>query len=212
MERANYSIEVDACTDSEWSRWLDLFNDASIYQTWSYGSVRWGDRSTSRIVLKLGGEVLSLAQLRIVRPAALKFGLAHLRWGPVLHRKAGELDLQAARRMAGALRDEYVVKRRLFLRVHSNAFEETDRGRVFAAAFSDYESEEFSPGDSYRTMVLDLAPPLDVLRRNLDQKWRNQLNRAERNGLSIREDATGEQFAIFVRLYDEMMARKKLSG
>ena len=63
---------------------LDLFDDANIYQTSAYGGVRWGEKNLSRIVLKRDGEVMGMAQLRIVRPTPLKFGMAYLRWGPAL--------------------------------------------------------------------------------------------------------------------------------
>ena len=66
---------------------IDLFNDANIYQTSAYGGVRWGEKNLSRLVLKRDGEVLGIAQLRIIRPTPLKFGMAYLRWGPLWERR-----------------------------------------------------------------------------------------------------------------------------
>lgn len=191
---------------------LDEFEDASIYQTWSYGAVRWGERNLSHLLLRLDGKVLAMAQLRIARPTALRYGIAHLRWGPLCHLRHSCLNPEVVGRIATALYDEYVVKRRLFLRVLLNGCQETERGQVFQSAFSRYESESFGPGDSYRTIILDLQPPLDTLRKQLDQKWRNQLNRAEKNGLTIQDDNAPDRFDTFVRLYDEMMARKQFEG
>src|SRR5688500_9391610 len=115
------SVEVDSFTSEQWSELLDDFEDANIYQTVAYGSVRWGETNLSRLVLRYSGKVVGLAQLRIIKPTPLRMGIAYLRWGPLCHLKGSELDLANMRAMADALFSEYVVKRRLFLRVLPNA-------------------------------------------------------------------------------------------
>jgi len=40
-----WQVEVDRVDAAEWSHMLDLFDDANIYQTWSYGAVRWEKKS-----------------------------------------------------------------------------------------------------------------------------------------------------------------------
>ena len=76
-----WQVEVDRATPAEWSQMLDLFDDANIYQTWSYGAVRWGRKNLSHLVLKRNDEVVGITQLRIVRPTSLKFGMAYLAMG-----------------------------------------------------------------------------------------------------------------------------------
>lgn len=208
MDDDGYQIEIDNITASEWSKSLDFFEDANIYQTWSYGAVRWGKKNLSHVVLKRDGQTVAMAQLRIVAPGNLKCGVAYLRWGPLCHRRQSELEAGILRAMAAALREEYARKRGLFLRILPNAFLETPRGAVFQSAFKGYESEPFGRADSYRTLVLDLEPPLEILRKKLDQKWRNQLNRAEKNGLEVVEGGP-DGFRMFLRIYDEMLARKQ---
>jgi lipid II:glycine glycyltransferase (peptidoglycan interpeptide bridge formation enzyme) len=129
----------------------------------------------------------------------------------VCERKQSALDPEVIHRMAEALQEEYVRKRRLYLRVLPNALEGTARAGLFQAAFAGCQSEAFGPGESYRTLVLDLSPPLEELRKRLDQKWRNQLNRAERNGLTLVEGEEPEKFQVMVRMFREMRARKQFS-
>ena len=188
---------------------LDLFADGSIYQTWSYGAISWGAGNLSHLVLRQRGGIVGIAQLRLVRSGWPRCGLAFLRWGPLCHLKARELDPEIVRQMAAALHAEYVRKRGLFLRVLPNAFQGTARAGAFQAAFSTYAAEPFRPGQTQRTLVLDLSPPLEELRRKFDQKWRNQLNRAEKNGLDLIEGDGAEEFDGFLRMYDQMVARKK---
>lgn len=205
------SVQIDQVNPAEWEQYLDLFEDANLYQTRAYGAVRWGENSLSHVVLKQSGDPVAMAQLRLVRPNKLKLGIAYLRWGPMCHRKHADLRPEVVRAMGAALEKEYVRKRGLFLRILPNAFKETERAAVFQAAFENYRSEPFGPGDSYRTFMLDLADPLPELRKRLDQKWRNQLNRAEKNGLRIVEGDSEAEFRVMIKLFNEMWARKQFN-
>ena len=187
---------------------LDLFYDANLYQTWSYGAVRWGRKNLSHLVLKRNGEVLGMAQLRIIRPTRFNFGMAYLRWGPLCHRRGRELDAEAALRIARALQEEYVCKRRLLLQILPNAFVGSPRAALFQSGFSRFTQEPPTSANVYRTFVLDLAPPIEELRKNLDKKWRNQLTRSEKNGLKIVAGNGTEEYRTFCRMYDQMWKRK----
>src|ERR1035437_3065340 len=159
---------------------LDLFYDANLYQTWSYGAVRWGEKNLSHLVLKRSGEVLAMAQLRMVRPTNFKFGMAYLRWGPLYERRGRPLDPEVAICMARALQEEYVRKRGLLLQILPNAFFGSPRAALFHSAFSGFTQEPCTSANVYRTFVLDLARTPEELRRNLDGKWRNMLTQSEK--------------------------------
>ena len=68
MQDSGWQVEVDRASPAEWSQMLDLFDDANIYQTWSYGGVRWGEGNLSHLVLKRAARSWGLAQVRVVRP------------------------------------------------------------------------------------------------------------------------------------------------
>jgi lipid II:glycine glycyltransferase (peptidoglycan interpeptide bridge formation enzyme) len=80
---------------------------------------------------------------------------------------------------------------------------------LFRSGFSRYFNEQSGHATTYRTLVLGLDLSLDELRKRLDQKWRNQLNRAERNGLSIIEDDKTEHYQMFADIYKQMWDRKR---
>jgi lipid II:glycine glycyltransferase (peptidoglycan interpeptide bridge formation enzyme) len=208
MPAVDFQVEVDRATAAEWSAMLDFFYDASFYQTWSYGAVRWGRKSLSRLVLKRNGEVVGMAQLRIIRPTRFNIGMAYLRWGPVCHRRGKQLDAEAALGMAHALQEEYVCKRGLWLQIVTNSFAGSSRATLFQSAFSTYTPEPRTAANSYRTLILDLALPLEELRRNLDKKWRNQLTRSEKNGLKVVAGNGADEYRRFCRMYEQMRERK----
>jgi lipid II:glycine glycyltransferase (peptidoglycan interpeptide bridge formation enzyme) len=208
MPTPEWQIEVDRWTPDEWSRMLELFDDANIYQTWSYGRVRWGRKGLSHLILRRRGEVLGIAQVRIVRPTPFHFGMAYLRWGPLCERRGSPLDSEVVTRMAEALEAEYVRKRRLFLRILPNAFVGSERAAIFQSAFCGFDPEPADPSNMYRTFLLDLAPDLEELRRRLDKKWRNQLSRAEKNNLKVITGSGKDEFRTFCLIYNEMLKRK----
>jgi hypothetical protein len=208
MPISGWQIEVDRATQAEWSQMLDLFDDASFYQTWSYGAVRWGEKNLSHLVLKRGGEVLGIAQLRIVRPTRFKFGMAYLRWGPLFERRGRPLDPEVAKSMARALEQEYIGNRKLFLRILPNAFVGSQRAEVIQSAFSSFTPEPLVAENTYRTFVVDLAPKVEELRKNLDAKWRNHLKRAEKNGLNVVAGTGSDKYRIFCQIYNQMRKRK----
>ena len=203
-----WSVEVDSADANAWSQMLDLFDDANVYQTAAYGAIHWGEANLSRLILKRNGEVVSIAQLRIVRPMNMPFGIAYLRWGPLWQRRDSEMDPETPSRMVRAIEDEYLNRRRLLVRVIPNAFPGTKRAELMANAFASFKSEPSDSSNTYRTLVLDLAPTLEDLRKNFDKKWRNQLTRAEKNDLAVISGTTDELYRTFCRMYHDMRGRK----
>jgi hypothetical protein len=208
MTENDWQVEVDQASDSEWSHLIELFEDANLYQTAAYGGVCWGARNLSRIVLKRGGEVRAVAQLRIVQLTPLKFGIAYLRWGPLWERRGRPEDTEVPERIALAIQEEYVAKRRLCLRIVPNAFAGTSRATVFQSAFSALERRRSDSGTTYRTFVLDLNPSLGEIRKRLDPKWRNKLNGAEKNSLTVVAGDGVKEYRAFCQIYSEMRRRK----
>jgi lipid II:glycine glycyltransferase (peptidoglycan interpeptide bridge formation enzyme) len=205
---STWQVEVDRATAAEWSQMLDLFDDANIYQTSAYGSVRWGEKNLSRLVLKRDGEVMGMAQVRIIRPTPLKFGMAYLRWGPLWERKGIPFTPEVSTRMVRAIEDEYLSKRKLFLRVLPNAFTGSPRAHLFQDVLSKFTHELGEADNTYRTFVLDLALPLEALRSRLDKKWRNQLTRSEKNNLSVISGHGTKEYRAFYEIYCQMCKRK----
>ncbi len=202
------SVTIDATSEREWSASMNTFADANIYQSWAYGSVRWGERALSHVVVRAEDEVVAMAQLRILRPAGFPFGIAYLRWGPLCQKRGYELNTEALDHIADALHQEYVLRRGLHLEVLPNAFAGSPRARAFEDAFGRYRQSRTFTNEQYRTLVLDLRVPLEDLRKQFDKKWRNQLNAAERNGLDVGQGESDDLFSELCEIYREMRLRK----
>jgi lipid II:glycine glycyltransferase (peptidoglycan interpeptide bridge formation enzyme) len=204
----DYSVEVDRITCSEWDALLAQFTDANFYQTWAYGAVSWGESNLSHIVVRRAGVPIGMAQLRLAKIPILGRGIAYLRWGPICRRHDSS-DPQNRFVMLEAIQNEYARRRRLLVRIIPNTFEDDRDGASFREAAQALGFEAEDSVAAYRTIRVDLTPPLEVIRKRLDGKWRNQLNSAERNGLTVHEGTSDLLYDRFVQIYDEMMARKQ---
>jgi len=203
----HYSSEFDRCSKDDWYRTIDRFSDANIYQTWSYDAVRCGERNLSHFVLRSGSEVVAAAQARLVKVPLLGIGVAYIRWGPMWRRSGHEPDSQIFRMALRELRQEYVVRRRMILRIFPYAFadgEEDVSSCLLAEGYQPVPDE-----NAGRTLLLDLTPSEEEIRKNLAQKWRNCLNRAERNELSVVSGTEDDLFETFIGLYRQLLDRKQ---
>lgn len=204
--RLDAEVEVDTLDDAAWSAVLAGFADANLYQTAAFGRLQSGGR-VSRLVLRERGRVVCAAQLRIARLPWLPLGVAYLRWGPMWRRVDGPADPRHLQAGMEALRREYVERRGLCLRVVSHLPDDDPAMAALPAAWSHFRRV---PAErAQRTLWLPLDAGLPELRARLEQKWRNGLNRAQRQGLLLQEGTEDALFERFEDMHRLMVARKQ---
>ena len=204
-----FSVQVDGQSPESWNNILAQFSDASIYQSWAYGAVRWGERNLSHLVLHQDGQVQAAAQLRIVRLPLLPGGIAYLRWGPLCHAHGQPPFSDVVMEMASRLCAEYVVRRKHALQVLPNAFPGTERAESFLAAFEKVNLSPMPELGRYRTVMIDLGPEASEVRQQMGRQCRKHLARSEKNDLALEVSDQPEAYRHFVRLYQGMKARKQ---
>ncbi len=202
-----YTVEVDCVNDAQWSDTLNSFEDATIYQTFAYGTVRWGSKNLSHIVLKNGESVVAAAQLVIKKIPFVRLGVAYAPWGPVWRVKDGEKNKAYLEQILKALINEYALKRGLLLQCSPPDIAGEDDEIV-----SIYRNAGFNKDlrvNPYRTFIIDMTRSIEELRTGLDSKWRNQLNKALKNDLEVSEGSSDSDYKVFLDLQREMQDRKK---
>jgi lipid II:glycine glycyltransferase (peptidoglycan interpeptide bridge formation enzyme) len=197
---------VDDVGPLEWAAVVQRFQDATIYQTWTYEAVRWGERRTSRLLLRDDGRTVAAAQLRILKPPLLPCGIAYLYRGPLWRLRGRARDPEILRRTLRALRQEYVERRGLLLRIVPN---EPEDDTCDLAALLESEGFQRTPAKPYRTFCLDLSPSLEELRKGLRHQWRTNLNKACARPFEFVEGVDDALYEEFLGLYREMHARKR---
>ncbi len=163
----------------------------------------------SRLLLKRGREVVAAAEVRLFRVPLTQRGIAYMRWGPLWRPRAGAADLQVLRQAVRALRNEYVGRRGMILRIVPRLSVEV--GAEYRQVFADEGLSPVEHGRPSKSLLIDLSPELSDVRLGLDQKWRNCLSKAERAGLTVTSGTGLEMFDEFVALYGEMLERKRFT-
>jgi lipid II:glycine glycyltransferase (peptidoglycan interpeptide bridge formation enzyme) len=202
-----YSAEVDAIGEPGWNELLGEFSDANIYQTWAYAAIIAGERKVSHLVLRRNGAIAAAAQIRIAKVPLLPAGIAYVHWGPVFRRDGSAENVETFRQTLRALRNEFVCKRGLVLRLFP-MLSDAD-SPLFSAAMAEEGYAGVASMARGRTILRDLRPQLDALRAGMNAHWRRELKVAEKRGLELIEGTSDELFGSLISTYKEMVKRKK---
>jgi CelD/BcsL family acetyltransferase involved in cellulose biosynthesis len=204
---------VERIGAAKWRTSVARYRDADYRQSWAYAARLAREQRAEHDAVRItcGGDEVGIALVRIKRAPVIGSGLAYISGGPLVMRRDGDSGV-ARRSLHGcleALTAEYVDRRGLNLRIQpsvalSEAMSDLDR------TFIDERYEEQDGGKAYRTMLVDLDRPAEAIRASLRQKWRNALNRAERNGLRIARGGDAALFDEFTSLHERFVREKDL--
>jgi FemAB family len=204
---AGYQVEIDSADDNQWDGIVNGFEDANIYQTRPYGTVTVGENRVSHLVLKRGQDVVAAVQARIAKVPLVGAGIAYIRWGPLWKRRGVAPELEVFRQSVRALRNEYVCRRGLVVRLLPVLF--SDDPPELSAILAEEGFLALAPETRGRTILMSLAPSLPELREGMNAHWKRELKVGERGGLEIVEGTGTELFDTFIAMYKEMVARKQ---
>lgn len=207
MPKVPYKVEINNISRDDWSNVLMQFNDANIYQTWSYGAIRWGENNLSHLLLKDEKEIVGAAQVRILKMPFMQRGIAYIRWGGMWQRKNTDLNPTIFRQLLRALQEEYAIKRGHFLRVLPNIMDIEAEKYLAILGDEGYRLRDDTKGE--RTLFIDLRSSLKELRENLKRRWRYYLKQAEKNDFSLVDASDYKLYDIFVEIYRQMHRRKR---
>lgn len=202
-----YTAEVDSIDKKCWYEILKHFTDANIYQSWSYDAIRCGEKNISHLLLKRNGNVVAVAQSRILRTPIINVGIAYVRWGPIWKLYNSTNNKEVFCQILRALRNEYVCRRGLVLRLYPILFD--DESDELLPLLQQEGFSHLQTGKHERTLIINLDHSIDHLRKGLHQKWRYNLKLAEKNKLEIIEGYDDELFSLFIGIYRDLINRKK---
>lgn len=204
-----YDYEVDTTSEQAWYQLLRGFEDSNINQTLAYAAEEEGRGNISTLKLTRNGEVVGIALARFRRVPVLGIGLAYVHRGPIWRRTGTEANVENFRQVVRALRNEFVCKRGLTLRLNPAVYEEDTMG--LSAVLGEEGFIKTPHQTRGRTIVMDLTPSLDLLRQGMGRNWKRNLKQDEENHLEIIEGSDKRLFDDFVGVYQQMITRKSLA-
>lgn len=205
----SHTVDIGRLDREDWSQILSGFDDASIFQTWEYGVVKWGENNLVHVVLRESGEAVAAAQVWIVKCPVVGGGAAHVSMGPLWQPSGRPASSVIVEHMTRALCDEFVKRRKLLLRLYLRDREGTKSDHVLQSLANHKLRRTREPRDA--TVILNLSPELEQLRRQLRKEWRRHLRKAEQTGVEIIQGTDDQMFAALCELYQEMLSRKKFT-
>jgi lipid II:glycine glycyltransferase (peptidoglycan interpeptide bridge formation enzyme) len=202
----DYHYEYNNLCKKSWKVIMDSFSDSNLYQTTEYNNTRNKEENIKNFVLYKKNRIVSASQIRILTIPVLNTNLAYIRWGPLWKPNKFESDISIFRMSLRALRNEIVFNRGMILRVLPMLYDTKE------ISFSNIFSEEgFIVNEKeirQKTLLINLDISTDQIRKNFHGKWRNLLNKAEKNNLDIIEGTDDNLFKDFISIYKDMIQRK----
>lgn len=190
----------------EWTHLVSGFYDLSLVQTWEYAEAKTQAASwrVEQAVFVDGERVVGAVQA-LVRPIPwLQRGLVWINRGPLWRRSKNE-DPSLLVAMMEELRRHWVDKQHIYLRIAPPNRE----GEVDVNALKEIGYRRDDNLEGWASARLDLSLPVEALRNQLQQKWRNCLNKAERLRLTVQTGCDALAFDQFLREYKRMLLDRK---
>ncbi len=206
-KQASTTYGVSCVDAAQWEAVLADFTDISYEQSDSYMSGQWGEKVQRVLVNDTVGQVIGGALVVEIKVPMLGRGLAYVKFGPFWRRQGQPANEAHYKAIVSALKSEFCDRRRAMLSIlprPSPEFERLEAGLLETLGFK--QRRPFGDPDRYLVRVLDDEA---AQKKSLAQKWRYNLNKALKNGLTISQSSDDEGLATFKSLHDQMIARKK---
>lgn len=203
------SLTLKQIDKNTWQRESVLFKDRNYRQLWEYGiasAERVGAQS-EHIAIYSDDVLIGLADVRIKKIPIIKTGIAYINGGPLVRNQSDSIG-QSFGLCLKALITEYVNRRKLSLRINPlpGCPEWNSSAEV---ASNENRFQRTVNARQYRTIMIDIAQPLEMIRKQFHQKWRNCLNNSEKQNINIVGGTSLELFENFNVLYKELRSRKE---
>ena len=199
-------LVTEAYSQKDWTDIVSTFQDLSLLQTWEYAEakVHTGLWRVERATLWDDNRVVGAVQSLVCEIPLFGSGFVWINRGP-LWRGQVACDHTMLMTMLGELRRYWVEKHGMCLWVAPPLFHnEADIGLFSRHGYRPVEGSE-----GWASAVVDLSLPVEILRRRLQQKWRNSLNKAERLVLVSESGTSRDIFDAVLDEYQQLLRERR---
>ena len=170
-------MEVRGFGQEEWNDIVSDIDTLSLMQTWEFGEAKalTGPWKVIRAVFFEDNEIVGAAQAMIRMIPFLNRGLVWINRVPFLkNRNIAQSDMYVD--MLRELKKYWVEKKKMYLRIAPPLMASDENYAIFEKAGYLRATET----NGWASEIVDLSRSTEELRKGLQQKWRNCLNKAER--------------------------------
>ena len=206
----NNDYSINPIEKKEWLHHVSKCNTYNYRQSWAFGTAcaaRLNAACEHIAIQNPKGVIVGLADVRIKRIPLIGGGIAYINGGPLMlgyHHH----DKEIFTKIISALTKEYTLRRGLTLRIAPPPLPEENKKDIefplIDLGFTNIHQEK-------KTIFVNLNLELSDIRKNLHQKWRNCLNKSEKNNIKLRNGKDASDFQQFMLLFNELLLDKKFS-
>lgn len=190
-------MEIRDFGQNEWGNIVSDTNALSLMQTWEFGEAKTltGPWKVSRAIFRKDNETVGVAQAMIRTVPFSNRGLVWINRAPLL--KNGDVEQSDAYiDILKELKKCWVREKRMYLRIVPPLMAADKNYAIFKKAGYLWATET----SGWASEIVDLSRSIEELRKGLQQKWRNCLNKAER--LKVTCDTGSSDILMNELLYD----------
>lgn len=190
-------FEIRPFDRDEWTGLITGFRDISLLQTWEYGEAKAaeGPWQVERGVFLREGRVVGAVQAMVRSIPVLGGGLVWVNRGP-LWRRDDSTDPGHLSELLRLGREAWLA-RRLYVRVQPPISAPLSIPGFLSTGRAGWASA-----------TVDLTLPEDTLRSRLGPKWRNHLNKAGRQPLTLTISDDEQGFAAFIDAHTRLLGER----
>lgn len=198
----------------EWSSILDDFKDANYYQTWAYGTSKWGEDKIYHLLLYKNNNIIAVAQVIKIKIPIIKLYIVFIPFGPLWRKKKDNNDINNLKLFIDKVRYKY--KKACIVKIRSNEIcinnltngEKIINNKI-NEIFKNMKYRQENKHYSYRTINMSLNNDIDSIKAGLRPKWRQTLNNLDKKNIKIEIGNKPELYEKALIVYREMKNRKK---
>ncbi len=206
MQSENSLKLIEIKSKDMWNQCLSNFDDANVYQTWSFPKVALSENNFQHLALFSGDDLIGLALVRLKSLSILQLGFAYVFRGPLWQFKNKKNDISQLNNIFEELFKEFTIKRNLYLRIRPFLFFENGKRQEILNKAYFTRNNNILP---YRSIRLSLLDSLDKIEGSFRRTWRQELHKSQKNNLIVTSGNDDKLFEIFLDNYHEMHNRKK---
>jgi len=204
-------VIIKSIERTTWQQLALNFSDYRYQQLWDFGIACAArlNADSDHIAVYKDNELIGLADVRIKKIPFVPAGVAYINAGPMVRKDNDrQKNTERLQIVLECLIDTYVKQKKFILRIQpvigSGDWNDLLETQLMASGY--IINKQIQP---YRTFIVDISQSIEIIRKQLNQKWRNCLNNSEKRGLLVKTGTDDDLFSIFISLYNELIKRKK---
>jgi len=201
LQKLDNSAAIEALADFSDANWRQ-------FPAYSAAAARQSGARDEYMGVYSGDSLIALANVRLKELPLVSGGIAFVSHGPVSMRGGEQFDPSRFGEIVALMADHYTRDLGYCLRIDSPVIPAVADQKMAAMASAGFQPCKRS---TYQTFVIDLSADTDNLRKSLNGKWRTELNRAERQNLTVKRSTDPADFDAFAPLLDNLAQEKGFS-